>query len=1143
MKKYLNIKRLSFAVIASLMLLLSVVAEAQVDNRTLKTKVADLLVQFPASDAEDLNRLMEETASLGEAGILELVQMLVPQGQGENANLEYALGGFSFYVMQEKNEAIRLMASKAYTKAADQAKDPEVKAFLISQLQIIGKDEAVEGLKKYLGEERFCGPAARALVKINTSAAQEALLNALSSSSNGGTCQYALVKALGDVRNKLAVEELTKLATSKDTKTKKLVLYALSNIGAPASGDLLAGEAHSADYKLNEVNATAAYLLWAKRMIEAGNNSEVAKISKKLLRKLDDEGQVHGRTAFLKMYIDSSGEGALKELLKAATSENLEYRAAALKFAKDLDSEKLLAELLKDLPKADPAVKADLIAFFGDTKHPGAYTAVAQALINDDNEAVKIAAIKASAKIGQEEAIPQLLEIIKTADQDVIDVVKESLLTIKGQIETPVADALLKTPSPAGRAALLDILAARKATAHSQLVLGFVNAETDEVRSAAIKALPKVSTQNDLEALYEILVDLKSDNEVELIQAAIVNALPAEEKLENAARVMEEMKRADSGDKHLYFSILSKINSNAALHAVVEEFHQGNAVAKKAAIKALSSWKGAFATNELLSIARSSVNSSQFDQVLNAFIVQLSAENYTDQDKYLLFREAMEIAKTTKQKKRILQEIGKCSTFPAMMYIGSFLEQEELNAVAANGVLNIALENENFYGDNVRELLQKTLNALKGQESAYQKQSLEDHLSKLPEGPGFKQLFNGKDLTGWKGLVGNPLKRAAMNARTLARAQEKADKEMRESWKVEDGKLVFTGKGHNISTEKKYGDFEMYVDWKIFKDGDAGIYLRGTPQVQVWDTSRRDAGAQVGSGGLYNNKIHESKPLKVADNPIGEWNTFRIIMKGEYVNVYLNGEHVVDNVILENFWDRDQPIFPEEYIELQAHGTRVEYRDIFIREIPKVEPFVLSNEEQKEGFKVLFDGTSMRHWQGNLSDYTIEDGDMVVRPKRGSRGNLFTKEEYSNFVLRFEFQLTKGANNGLGIRAPLSGNAAYAGMELQILDNTADVYKDLHEYQYHGSVYGVIPAKRGHLKPVGEWNYQEVIADGSRIKVVLNGEVILDGDLVEATKNGTLDKKEHPGLHTKKGHVGFLGHGSVVKFRNIRIKDLDSSRL
>ena len=170
--------------------------------------------------------------------------------------------------------------------------------------------------------------------------------------------------------------------------------------------------------------------------------------------------------------------------------------------------------------------------------------------------------------------------------------------------------------------------------------------------------------------------------------------------------------------------------------------------------------------------------------------------------------------------------------------------------------------------------------------------------------------------------------------------------------------------------------------------------------------------------------------------------------------------------------------------------------------------------------------------------YRVDSGMIAVNPGEGSGGNLYTEKEFENFVMRFQFKLTPGANNGIGIRTPLTGDAAYVGMEIQVLDNTADIYKSLHPYQYHGSVYGVIPAERGFLKPVGEWNEEEIRADGTKIKVTLNGHVILDGDIQPSISNGTMDQKEHPGLKNKKGHIGFLGHGSVVYFKDIMIKTL-----
>ncbi|MCR9115886.1 MAG: DUF1080 domain-containing protein [bacterium] len=188
-----------------------------------------------------------------------------------------------------------------------------------------------------------------------------------------------------------------------------------------------------------------------------------------------------------------------------------------------------------------------------------------------------------------------------------------------------------------------------------------------------------------------------------------------------------------------------------------------------------------------------------------------------------------------------------------------------------------------------------------------------------------------------------------------------------------------------------------------------------------------------------------------------------------------------------------------------------------------------------DGFVALFNGKDLSGWIGDTKGYQTEDGRIICKPG----GNLYTEKEYSDFVLRFEFKLTPGANNGLGIRTPTKGDAAYVGMELQILDDGADVYKNLQPWQFHGSIYGLVAPKKGFQKPVGEWNVQEVTANGSKIKIVLNGETIVDADLSKIEQTDDIHSlKKHPGMNNKKGHIGFLGHGSVVEFRNIRIKEL-----
>jgi hypothetical protein len=621
------------------------------------------------------------------------------------------------------------------------------------------------------------------------------------------------------------------------------------------------------------------------------------------------------------------------------------------------------------------------------------------------------------------------------------------------------------------------------------------------------------------------------------------------QKTSEATGALATMNSWEASDWKAFFKLLEdttyKTKATYALHAYVNNIANSEkraAFAKqlsKQKRKAKSDYAKIAIQDELNLLTDASISTQRnndLPKIKEIAKAPLSTKN--DVQKLLDLQDKMELAKNPIEQKRIIAEAARVPGFGSFVFASKYLDNALVNKEAALVVTRLALADLAIKGPIVREALEKALPLISGVDSAILATKLKAHLRKLPYDYGFVNMFNGKDLTGWKGLVGNPIYRAKQTDSALQALQAKADAKIINDWVVKDGMLVFTGHGDNLCTEKKYGDFEMYVDWKITAQGDAGIYLRGSPQVQIWDTSRREVGAQVGSGGLYNNQKNQSKPLVVADNAIGSWNNFHIIMKGDKVTVYLNGVLVTDNIVLENYWDRNLPIFIKEQIELQAHGTYVAYRNLYIRELPDNNAVSLSEEEKKEGFVNLFDGTNIDQWMGNTAGYVINDGALVVVPDNGSGGNLYTKEEYADFVYRFEFQLTPGANNGIGVHAPPVGDAAYVGMEIQVLDNEAPMYASLQPYQYHGSVYGIAPAKRGYLLPTGEWNKEEIMLKGSTIKVTLNGTVINEVDIKEVTKNGTADHKEHPGLARTTGHIGFLGHGDVVRFKNMRIKKL-----
>ncbi len=364
--------------------------------------------------------------------------------------------------------------------------------------------------------------------------------------------------------------------------------------------------------------------------------------------------------------------------------------------------------------------------------------------------------------------------------------------------------------------------------------------------------------------------------------------------------------------------------------------------------------------------------------------------------------------------------------------------------------------------------------------------------------------------------------------------------DVKKHWTVDAGELVNDGHGPFLVTNDDYTDFELMLEYKTVPRADSGIYLKGSPQVQIWDYTYPKEfrnGSDRGSGGLWNNSAGApgKDPFVLADNPIGQWNQFFIRQVGARTTVYLNDILVVDNAVMENFWDRNSPLFASGPIELQTHGGEIRWRNIWLKELSPEEANQRLREHEGQAFASLFNGVDLTGWQGSVESYEVVDG--AIRCKEGKGGMLLTEKEYGNFIARVEFRLPPGGNNGLAIRAPENGDPAYVAMtELQVLDSEHPKYAKLDARQYHGSAYGMAAARRGFLREAGQWNFQQVTVNGTSIKVELNGNVILDTDLSTVTE--FMADKAHPGKERSRGFFGFAGHNDPVEFRNVSIKEL-----
>ncbi len=528
--------------------------------------------------------------------------------------------------------------------------------------------------------------------------------------------------------------------------------------------------------------------------------------------------------------------------------------------------------------------------------------------------------------------IEYLDEFSDTTDQAAA---KSILMTESGRSEIALLRPVLKDGVFAEKRSVIELMAWSSGNEFFKDVLPYTSSDDETVRKVAYRALADLAEPADISMLIDLLSSTNDKVYIAYVRSALASA---------SGKISDPEKRSDEliktmnskVQKEKIIPVLARTGGRKALITVMKEFENGNSETRDTCFRALISWKDNSAVSALYDICASG-NKTFEEPAFEGYVNRLKSALMTDEQKLLLLRKIMPYARNKERKNEIIEQTGTLKTYQSLFFVAGYLDDPATSLAAANAAMNIALPSvgleAGMYGTIVRDILSKATLKLTGPENVYKKEKIDKYLAAMPPDEGFKPMFNGKDLAGWHGLVENPIARSKMSKEELERKQAEADKQVPLNWSVKDGCIFFNGTGDNLCSVTEYGDFEMLVDWKITKNGDSGIYLRGSPQVQIWDTSRTDVGARVGSGGLYNNQIGPSKPLKVADNPVGDWNTFRIMMIGDKVSVWLNGVLVVDKVVMENYWDRKIPIFPKGPIELQAHGTGLEFRDIYVREI------------------------------------------------------------------------------------------------------------------------------------------------------------------------------------------------------------------
>ena len=1072
-------------------------------QRTAETIVADALAQLPAQTPKAFDSLMQELAATGADGIRMMAAMLVPAAEGKNAPVEYAINGVVSYVTAAGREELAREIRAGLTDAVAASTDKPNQAFLLSQLQLCATAAEAPVFVKYAADEYLADYAVRGLIStpgtdgeilalIDASPAPDALLAYAAAEKRLAAAEPALLKWAADPKT--------------GTPTKEAVYNALAKCGTAASIAPLAAAAKADGYAFTKTDATGAYVALLARLAAAGNSKAVA--AAKALRKTGMPQNV--RAAGLGIVLGTDAKKQTPELLAALKDADREYRCAALDFAGDFTDDALYAAVVKKMPSLSDAAKTDIVSWLG-ARHAASQANAVIAAISSADEELALAAIRAAGKIGGQEALNALVAQLGGAHAKEASA---ALAAFNGKPNAAFVAAL--DGDPATQANALKLVAKRRITTAADKVFALLGSGDKAVRTAAYDALAGVTTAGDFDRLCDLL-DKAQGDDVKALQAGLRNALaPAAPDMQYK---LVAGRMAAAPQKARYYPLLAQAATDEAIGALLK------ADDPKAAFAALLTVK----------------NPDWTDAAISRYTDFATASDNTPMRKYQLYRKGLEANPSAKTQNKLLKALSKTPVFPALVLAVKYMDAPATAETAALVVKTVAAKNPGMGGQTVAAALKKALEvyvelAKADADAGYAVDEIKGLMAKLPEA-GFEPL--SLEPENRKAVVGNPETRKAMKPKALAKAQLEADAAMAQKWSLTDGILTAQANAPAIQFPKQYENFEMILDWKT--PGEAGIAVRAIPQIRL--------GGVSGTGMLA-----DDKGVADADNRPGNWNTLYVKVVDDRITVFENDVKIVENAVMTNPDMPGEPVGICGCIELIAGAAPVEFRNVYVNELPSTPVFELSAEEAAEGFEVLFDGRSLHKWTGNTTNYVPLNGTIDVTAQYGGSGNLYTKKEYSDFVLRFEFRfIREGVNNGIGIRTPMGVDAAFEGMEIQILDHDAPIYKDIKNYQQHGSVYGVIAAKRVKFPPLGDWNVEEIRAVGDRITVTVNGEVILDGNIREACQGHCvgdpgekgnhymIDHRNHPGLFNKSGHLGLLGHGAGIQFRNLRVLDLSAS--
>jgi HEAT repeat protein len=791
--------------------------------------VADLLARMPVYNSSELERQMEEMTRMGETGRAMILLSLKPSGSGDDTPVRFAVESYSRYLSAPDRSSQRSKWESECIAFFRRSSLPEIKEFMLSQLIYTGGREAAELAVENIESGLMCESSAALLMATGTSGVGDKLIALLDDSEL--SCAAGVMNCLsGDIANR-ALQQLIQWYRRGDQDEKRAAIGAISRAEGTDPYRFLTEAAEKNGFDAGYTGETDALINYAYSAGKRGESDVPAEVAVMLLRRPLSSESVHYRKAALTLLAEFQGEEALDQLIREFRSEEESVRRTAINLAGRIPGESVTAALCSQVKEMPAYIASDIITVIGLRGDRSASEPLSEMLFNSVPE-IRIPGVRAYARLEGSESVETLIDYMRSYPyyEDQLIAVEALSFTADSLARQKVAAAIADSP-PVTKANMIMFVASGGEPVYFPLIAQYCNSQNNIVSEAAYDALPEVSRPGDTEMLISMALQNSNEERVADLLKAIAGSVKYSENPANASELFSK-RVAKSGYNRTLLSALPLIGDRRSAECILKAFEAGDAESRDFIYSLMEQWPRNEITDALYEIVASG-NKSYQERAFREFCTRVQEGNIPGEQKLLLARRIEPWATSDERRLILINAVEDIRSFTGMVWLSGYLgKSDSVSQKAAAVIADIALPDENghpgYTGEMAMEILQRAARVLKGGEKAA---AAEAWISSVDGEEGFVSMFNGDNLDGWQGLVENPLARSRMTDKELAAKQKEADMEMRKNWSVDGGAIWFSGNGANLCSVEEYGDFEMLVDWRITKNGDSGIYLRGTPQV------------------------------------------------------------------------------------------------------------------------------------------------------------------------------------------------------------------------------------------------------------------------------------------------------------------------